>query len=86
MTFSPQVNIIKSGDRLTVLVRQPYFPRSVGRGCCSTCDFKHSWLCRGCKDRDKKPSYRWVYANWFSLKELKQIEKEPYKIEVNKWM
>ena len=31
--------------------------------------------------RGKKSAFRWVYANWFSLKKLEQIEKEPYKSE-----
>ena len=81
MTFAPQVNIIKNGDRLNVTIRQAYFPRGVGRGLCGSCSMKRSWLCKGCKNRDKEPSYRWVYANWFSLKELEEIEKHPYRIE-----
>lgn len=70
MSFAPQVNIIKFGDRLTVLVHQKYYPRGIISGRCPTC---------GENSKHAKVGYRWVYANWFSLEELERIEKEPYK-------
>jgi hypothetical protein len=60
--FEPLVNVIKDDDRLTVLVRQKYWPRGIRR--VGTYE----------KPKKKKPSYRWRIAGVFSLSELKKEE------------
>ena len=81
MTFISDVNIIKHGDRLNIMIRQPYYPRGIGRGLCRSCGLKNTIMCKARRDKSKTPSYRWRFAGWFSLKELQEIEKYPYATE-----
>lgn len=67
MSLEPSVKIEKSGDRLTVLVRQKYYPRGKDR----------FFLCDQCERlRRKKASFRWRIAGVFSLAELKKGERQ----------
>lgn len=67
MSLVSKVQVVKSGDRLTVMIRQSYHPRGKGR----------FFLCDQCERlRRKKASFRWRIAGVFSLKELAEGERK----------
>ena len=68
MSFVPLVGIHKSGDRLTVTVRQRYNPRG--------CIEKVIHIGPGIDIEVPKIAHRWRVAGVFSLKELQAEEKK----------
>jgi len=57
-----------------------FYREGMKRGDRLTVLVRQKYHARGIKSNT---SYRWVYANWFSLKELEEIEKHPYRIQEN---